>query len=178
MTQQNTQFQYMSTPPRKNNCQFCTLFTSSEHLSYISKILCSYFQRSKDTVVSTAEDLHDLAGSIKPFQHPLQPLRYLSLYLGWLDPIQQVDLVRTKHWEYYQYETFHGYDSIHAKVGQCKAVLEKHLWEKDIQNLCLLETLEKQTKSVDKAFFQVAIVPVVFRGALNMMHHWRLKNRR
>ena len=50
-------------------------------------------------------------------------------------------------------------------------VLEKHLWEKDIHNVVLLETLEKQTKSVNKAFFKVAIVPEMFRGALNMVHH-------
>ena len=89
----------------------------------------------------------------------------------WADLIRSSRLTWSEQNTKNQYETFHGYDSIHAKVGQCKAVLEKHLWEKDIQNLCLLETLEKQTKSVDKAFFQVAVVPVVFGGALNMMHH-------
>ena len=65
----------------------------------------------------------------------------------------------------------HGYDSIHAKAGQCGNVIERHLWEKDIQDLGLLETLEKQAKSVHKAFLQVAVVPVVFRAALNMVHH-------
>ena len=61
--------------------------------------------------------------------------------------------------------------TIPFKAGQCGNVLEKHLWEKDIQDLCLLETLEKQAKSVYKAFLQVAVVPVLFRGALNMVHH-------
>ena len=61
--------------------------------------------------------------------------------------------------------------TIPFKAGQCGNVLEKHLWEKDIQDLGLLETLEKQAKSVHKAFLQVAVVPVVFRAALNMVHH-------
>ena len=63
------------------------------------------------------------------------------------------------------------FHSIHAKAGQCGNVIERHLWEKDIQDLGLLETLEKQAKSVHKAFLQVAVVPVVFRAALNMVHH-------
>ena len=49
--------------------------------------------------------------------------------------------------------------------------LEKYLWEKDIQNSVLLETLEKKAKSVDKAFLKVAVVPVVLGGALDMVHH-------
>ena len=47
----------------------------------------------------------------------------------------------------------------------------QHLWEKDIQDLAIMETLKKQAKSINKAFLQVAVVPVLFRGALNMVHH-------
>ena len=31
--------------------------------------------------------------------------------------------------------------------------------------------MEEQAKSVDKAFFQVAAVPVVLRSALDVVHH-------
>ena len=50
----------------------------------------------------------------------------------------------------------------------------QHLWEKDIQDLAIMETLKKQAKSINKAFLQVAVVPVLFWSALNMVHHWRL----
>ena len=36
--------------------------------------------------------------------------------------------------------------------------------------------MKEQAKSVDKAFFQVAAVPVVLRSALDVVHHWRLDN--